>query len=128
MKKAIIGFVVGTWALAALVAVGMVAMAAVGTASANHGDDPRQCGYTITVNSGNYNVEVGINENERGYYFEMDDPDVRVTNLASDRYRVHFTAADAGERQTFYAQAHTSGDPDTYSFCEVHGGFFVKGG
>ena len=119
MKKVIIG-----------VAVGLLAMAAVGVASADHydyGDDNRQCGYTLTVNSSNYNVEVGINETERGYYFEMDG-DAHVTTLAADRYRAHFTEADAGERHTFYAQAHTSGGGEAPTFCEVHGALRVKGG
>ena len=118
MKKAIIGL-----------AAGLLAMAAVGVASADHydyGDGNRPCAYTLTVNSGDYNVEVGINETERGYYFEMDG-DARVTVLASDRYRVHFTEADAGERHTFYAQAHTSGG-EAPTFCEVHGALRVKGG
>ena len=109
-------------------AVVLLAMVTVSIVSADHydyGDNTRQCGWTLTWNSGNYNVEVGINENERGYYFEMDS-DVRVTTLDADRYLVHFTEADAGERHTFYAQAHTSGR-DAYSMCEVHGAFRVKG-
>ena len=117
MRKAFIGL-----------AVGLLAMATVGVVSAHHydyGDDTPQCAYTTTVTGSDYNVEIGINEDERGYYFEMDG-DARVTMLASDRYRVHFSVANAGERFTFYAQAHTSGG-DTYSFCEVHGAFYVKG-
>ena len=115
MKKAIIGL-----------AAGLLAMATVGVASADHydyGDDNRQCEYSLTTNGDDYNVEVQIMETERGYYFEMDG-DAPVTVLASDRYLVHFEYADAGELQTFYAQAHTSGD--NYSFCEVHGAFRVK--
>lgn len=128
MKKAIIGFVVGTYALAALVAVGMVAMAVVGTASANHDTTP-ECGYTTTVNGDNYDVVIGLTAEEQFYYFEMDDPDVRVTAFANSdgRYYIQFSDADAGERQTFYAQAYTPGGDD-YSFCQVHGGFYVKGG
>ena len=111
---------------AAIVAGIMVGALAIGTGivSADHydyGDDNRQCHYSYMVNSGDYNVEVQITEDERGYYFEMDG-DARVTTLASDRYRIHFTEANAGERHTFYAQAHTSGH-DNYSFCERHGAF-----
>ena len=109
MKKTIIGL-----------AVGLFALATVGVASADH---TSECDYTLTWNSGDYNVEVGIDETARGYYFEMDG-DAEVIALAADRYRVHFTEADAGERQTFYAQAHSPGGAS----CEVHGAFRVKSG
>ena len=65
MKKAIIGAVVGTWALAALVAVGMVAMAAVDTVNANHETTP-ECGYTTAVNGDNHNVVIGLTADEQG--------------------------------------------------------------
>ena len=115
MKKVIIGL-----------AVGLLAMATVGVASAAHDDDTRECGYTTAVRSWDHNVVIGITADEQGYYFEMDDPDLNVTILGADRYRVHFTEADAGGTFTFYAQAYTP-SPD-YSFCEVHGALRVKGG
>ena len=105
----------------------MLALASIpaNTVSAGHA---HECGYTSAVNGDNYNVVIGNTADEQGYYFEMDDPDVRVTNLASDRYRVHFTEADAGQQFTFYAQAYTPrSSVGGYSFCEVHGGFRVKG-
>ena len=110
MKKIITG----------LLAIGLLTLVTVGVVSADH---TSECDYTLTWNSGDYNVVVGIDETARGYYFEMDG-DAEVTALAADRYRVHFSGADAGERQTFYAQAHSPGGAS----CEVHGAFRVKTG
>ena len=108
--------------------------AMVGVVSANHEEDI-QCEYMLTWNSGDYNVEVGIDEIEEdgetnddyrsGYYFRMED-DVRVTTLEPGRYLAHFNESDAGERQTFYIWAYTSESPDDYWSCETYGAFRVK--
>ena len=125
MKK----WIAKNWTIAtpaAIVIAAMVgALIVVGVASANH---DTKCGYTTAVNGDNYNVVIGITADEQGYYFEMDDHELNVTNLAPNRYRIHFTEAHARTWQTFYAQAYTPSSSGGYSFCEVHGGFYVKGG
>ena len=110
--------------LLTMISVIAAMLLSVGVVSAHHydyGEDNQVCKYTLTWNSGDYNIEININEDEVGYYFEMDS-DHRVTALSSDQYLVHFNENNAGEKHTFYAQAHS---PDG-EFCEVHGVFRVK--
>ena len=83
-----------------------------------------ECQYILTWNSDNYNVRVDIDENERGYYFEMTD-NIEWEALDANSYMVYFTEADAGNKHPFYMQAFSNHEKYNW-MCERYGSFRVK--
>ena len=134
MIKAIIGFVVGTWALAALVAVGMVAMASVDVASADHNaeDYPNSidCEYTLSWYGDTYDVRIAIDQTETAYrrhHVEVDGEGLRPDRLRPMGFTARFTEDDASTLHNFYVRGYTPATADSdVQVCERHGAFRVK--
>ena len=133
MKKAIIGAVVGTWALAALVAIGMVAMVTVDAVSAQGRVDTPCAGYTVDVRqeADGYDMLLTVPlppEGFQGVYLEVEGQSlISPEGDGNNVFRIPFTVFDIGAEHHYYASSWTRGAGGLMVYaCTDIGTFAVK--